>query len=367
MSQTTADGGIQQAGPAEEWALAKLNEDIDPLDFPELIDLLVSDPAPRGAHVLPDSFAWSSGGFIHGGVAGVRTNLRMYPNVSRYLTKLASEVLPEFRFSTVTLLRDLMTPVHVDAHNEQGSLNALIAVSAFRGGGLWIAESSGPDVREVNGRPTEGRILQFQASMPCKSLMFDAHVHHCTEPWEGSRIVLALYTVRGMDKLSDDDRGLLSDAGFSSESAEVVSHAIVDVPKPLPVVPPVHKSFHGTPVVIELFAGTARVSACLQALGLKQCFGVDHKLIPGRAGKVVVCDLTTQEGQQLTRHWLRHPSVHGVFAAPPCGTCSAARRIRNGGPPPLRSDDYPDGFPYLRGADAARVSTGCPCHMHLDL
>jgi hypothetical protein len=109
MSQTTADGGIQQAGPAEEWALAKLSEDIDPLDVPELISLLVSDPAPRGAHILPDSFAWSSGGFIHGGVAGVRTNVRMYPNVSRYLTKLVRAVLPQFRFSTVTLFRDLMT------------------------------------------------------------------------------------------------------------------------------------------------------------------------------------------------------------------------------------------------------------------
>ena len=136
--------------------MAKLDGPIDPVDFPQLISLLVSDPAPRGAHILPDSFAWSSGGFIHGGVAGVRTNARMYPSVSRYLTKLVHAVLPEFRFSTVTLFRDLMTPVHIDARNEQGSLNAIIAVSTFSGGGLWVAESSGPDVREVNGRPMAG-------------------------------------------------------------------------------------------------------------------------------------------------------------------------------------------------------------------
>ena len=206
---------------------------MDPLDFPQLISLLVSDPAPRGAHVLPGSFAWSSGGFVHGGVAGVRTHVRVYPVVTRFLTKLARAVLPNFRFSTVTLFRDLMTPVHIDAHNEQGSLNALIAVSTFVGGGLWVADSSGPEVREVNGRPVSGRIVQFQDTAPCKSLIFDAHAHHCTEPWQGSRIVLAVYTVRGMDKLTSDDRRLLSDAGFCLEPADVASMVVDKVPRPL--------------------------------------------------------------------------------------------------------------------------------------
>ena len=337
--------------------MARLDGPIDPVVFPQLIDLLVSDPAPRGAHVLPDSFAWSSGGFVHGGVAGVRTHARLYPAVSRYLTKLVQAVLPDFRFSTVTLLRDLMTPVHIDAHNEQGTLNALIAVSSFEGGGLWVADSSGCEVRDVNGRPMHGRVLHFQDTVPCKSLIFDAHVHHCTEPWQGSRVVLAAYTVRGMDKLTCDDRRVLSDAGFCLEPAEMASVAVVDVPKSPSCTKVACKPFHGTPVVIELFAGTARVTACLHALGLVQSFGVDHQLVAGRSGKVVVCDLTTPEGQQLTRHWLRHPSVQGIFAAPPCGTCSAARKIRNGGPPPLRSERFPDGFQHLRGEEAARVSS----------
>ena len=330
---------------------------MDPLDFPQLIGLFVCDPAPRGAHVLPASFAWSSGGFVHGGVAGVRTHVRVYPAVTKYLTKLVRAVLPNFRFSTVTLFRDLMTPVHVDAHNEQGTLNALIALSDFGGGGLWVADASGQDMREVNGRPMSGRILQFQPTEPCKSLIFDAHAHHCTEPWQGSRIVLAVYTVRGMDKLTDVDRSLLSEAGFCLESTDVADMAVDSVPKS-PSAPEVRcKPFHGTPVVIELFAGTARVTACLHALGMGQSFGVDHQLVSGRSGKVVVCDLTTHEGQQLTRHWMHHPSVQGIFAAPPCGTCSAARKIRNGGPPPLRSERFPDGLPHLRGVDAARVQS----------
>lgn len=41
--------------------------------------------------------------------------------------------------------------------------------------------------------------------------------------------------------------------------------------------------------------------------------------------------------------------------APPCGTCSRAREIDNGGPQPLRSDHWPDGLPNLGQADRARV------------
>ena len=199
--------------------------------------------------------------------------------------------------------------------------------------------------------------MQFQDTSPFKSLMFDAHVHHCTEPWQGSRIVLAAYTVRGMDKLPEEERKLLCDAGFLLSPAESVADALPSEVFVTPVLTPTCKPFHGTPVVIELFAGTARVTSCFHALGMGQCFGVDHQLVQGRSGKVVVCDLTTKGGQRLVRHWLQRPSAQGGFAAPPCGTCSAARSIPNGGPPPLRSEHFPDGFKHLRGKDAARVNS----------
>ena len=42
--------------------------------------------------------------------------------------------------------------------------------------------------------------------------------------------------------------------------------------------------------------------------------------------------------------------------APPCGTSSRARELANG-PPPLRNEAYPWGFPDLKPADRARVDS----------
>ena len=64
---------------------------------------------------------------------GVRSNTRAFPTVTKYLASLVGDVLPEFKFSTVTVFRNVKTPVHLDAHNEQQSLNALLAISHFHG------------------------------------------------------------------------------------------------------------------------------------------------------------------------------------------------------------------------------------------
>lgn len=116
------------------------------------------------------------------------------------------------------------------------------------------------------------------------------------------------------------------------------------------------------PFIIEICAGTARVTSCLQALGLAASFGVDHKRVRN-AGRVLLVDLTTPEGQSLCWEWIKSPSCAGVFCAPPCGTCSRARGIPvtlpNGyqvaGPQPLRSDLMPDGLPSMSYLNRCRV------------
>ena len=108
------------------------------------------------------------------------------------------------------------------------------------------------------------------------------------------------------------------------------------------------------PFVIELFAGSGRVTAHLKFYGIKDSFGVDHKKLSNIA-PIMVCDLTTTEGQRLCKRWAGSKSCAGVFAAPPCGTCSRAREIqlrdakgrRLPCPPPLRSDSSPNGLPNL--------------------
>ena len=118
------------------------------------------------------------------------------------------------------------------------------------------------------------------------------------------------------------------------------------------------------PVVIEVFCGSARVTACLKELGLKESFGVDHVLDKATSAAKRL-DLTLEADQIFFLRWLHSPLVVGVFLAPPCGTCSLARNIQlrdeKGrkilGPKPLRSAAWPEGLPGLNSRDRSRVSS----------
>ena len=66
------------------------------------------------------------------------------------------------------------------------------------------------------------------------------------------------------------------------------------------------------PFILEVFAGSGRVTACLRAAGLTNCFGVDHKLV-NPVGAVRLADLTTKEGQQLCMKWVKSPLCAGIF------------------------------------------------------
>ena len=117
------------------------------------------------------------------------------------------------------------------------------------------------------------------------------------------------------------------------------------------------------PVIIEVFCGSARVTASLRAIGLSSAFGVDHDTSKAVASAKVL-DLSTKHGQDVLLTWLQSPMVVGLFIAPPCGTCSLARciQLRDSkgrpipGPRPLRTKDFPEGLPDLRDTERRRVS-----------
>ena len=107
------------------------------------------------------------------------------------------------------------------------------------------------------------------------------------------------------------------------------------------------------PVVMEIFAGTARVTAQLKSLGVQGAVAVNDK--PEQASvPCLQADLATANGRQRCLTWVATCRLAAVFAAPPCGTCSRARELPNG-PPPLRSDASPDGLQNLLPRDQERV------------
>ena len=93
---------------------------------------------------------------------------------------------------------------------------------------------------------------------------------------------------------------------------------------------------------------------------------VDKNRVKGPVSKV---DLCKRQNQQLVLQWLDEGKVDSAMLPPPCGTSSRAREIpiidkkgcRRPATRPLRSQNWPDGVPSLKGLDAMKVRLANSC------
>ena len=121
-------------------------------------------------------------------------------------------------------------------------------------------------------------------------------------------------------------------------------------------------------LVIEACAGTATLSSVLKDLGFE--------VLPIDFGKqnlthlhIINLDLRLKHSWDfLGKVVLSQRTLH-VHGAPPCGTASRARDIAlsqdHHGPPPLRSEVFPLGFPWLEGINKARVQSANEIYEHM--
>ena len=120
------------------------------------------------------------------------------------------------------------------------------------------------------------------------------------------------------------------------------------------------------PIAIECFGGSARLTWALIQEGFDG-LSVDWLRNKSRPeGPTTLLDLTSEHGRNIIRQSIRSGRLAFLHFAPPCGTCSRAREIplsiealRRGmrTPQPLRSAEWPDGLPQLKGLDCERVQS----------
>ena len=60
-------------------------------------------------------------------------------------------------------------------------------------------------------------------------------------------------------------------------------------------------------LVVEIFAGTARVTACLKQFGVLSAFGTDH-IHKHAMAQIAIADLTSKAGVELLMQWLSNPN-----------------------------------------------------------
>ena len=124
-------------------------------------------------------------------------------------------------------------------------------------------------------------------------------------------------------------------------------------------------------LVIEACAGTATLSAVLKDMGFEVLpidFGKQRNLSHLH---IVNLDLRQKHSWEFLAKIVFSQKTFHFHGAPPCGTASRAREIamssESHGPPQVRSDEFPLGFPWLQGVLHDRVASANSIYIHLAL
>ena len=147
---------------------------------------------------------WTSGAFVHGGVAGVTKTSIAYPETTKFMCKALKRRTGQ-PFASVTVLVNCHSEQHVDSHNEVTSHNV-----------VWnVAEP--PDAPGV-------RFDKGISPLPSNAwVTFPPRVPHSSMLSNGLRILVIGYTPRSMDKLGPQQITTLKGLGFSLPDFPLVS------------------------------------------------------------------------------------------------------------------------------------------------
>ena len=169
-----------------------------------------------------------AGAYRHGGITRLRASCRSWPWSIQAITKYIQQKTPETVFTSFAILYDQEAKPHRDSGNE-ATPNVVIKLSDFQGGGLWIEDPLGQDARDIDGRVIPGTNTDFDQD----TIVFNAkEALHMTLPWEGTRVVLAVYSVQGVDRIPADEFEQVLQLGFNPAPVQTGDHA--DAPWQIP-------------------------------------------------------------------------------------------------------------------------------------
>ena len=326
-----------------------------------LIGLLPKDPSMRTSQETSSGgFKVSFGFYVRAGQSRVFNNCANMPMVCRYLAAVVRRVDPCLEFGALQVLVNVQSGFHLDKSNAKGSWNLIAPLTRFDNGQVWVRDDDGTAGYEHKGSTVLGRLCDVSSG----PIRIDPSVHHAVMPWQGDRVVLVAYMPAFADRLSIADRSSLSELGFVFRNINADALApLRDIRQPSSEQPR-PASLQPVPLIIELCAGHAVLSATAEGLGF-QSLAVDHNLSRAPGRRLLRLDLADADNidylLELIQAERRRLAL--IFISLPSGTASVHRGkhidkwARQGYqlPSALRSHDYPDMLPGLFGSDRRRV------------
>ena len=164
--------------------------------------------------------SWYTGAFVHGGVAGLRSNMTEFPHTSRYLVEVAKHHCGPIEFSAIGISKNAQLGIHRDSHNHPSTKNFVLPLGDPAGGSLWVQDEDSdiPGLEEKilpTGKKAYGHTVDMKKG---KMISFFPKVWHEVQPWEGERLVLLMFTPRAT-KLGEEQVNELNEVGFNVDMA----------------------------------------------------------------------------------------------------------------------------------------------------
>ncbi|CAE7232725.1 unnamed protein product [Symbiodinium sp. CCMP2592] len=211
----------------------------------ELMDLLPSERLARGSGLARSEKSFTTGVYGQGPLSGLRKHCTSHPATSKLLFSLAARLFPGLSFTTASLFFNVQTSLHSDSGNLVGSENGVAALSRFSGGHIKVHTDHGAILLDVATKP----------------VTFDPTLDHETCDWtDGPRLVLVVYSVRGLEKLPAADLQLIRGL---NPSLPVVGPGC----KPCLDLKTTSAVAGDKGLVLQVFAGPARFAQTLQKSG----------------------------------------------------------------------------------------------------
>ena len=170
---------MQSGDPEVVAAFVNKQAKVEPEDLSLLLDLLPSENLRWTGDSGRTAKSFQAGSFVHGGVRGVRSSTRKFPEATKAICAYVRQIFPAFTFGTVGLFRDVCAIPHRDSNNEAGTDNALAALSTFKGGGLWMEDPEGDVAMEFKGK----KVMGVGIPVDRRGFRFDGQRLHATMPW----------------------------------------------------------------------------------------------------------------------------------------------------------------------------------------
>ena len=149
-------------------------------------------PFPQG------SASWLTGTQSSHGKCSPRPEVQEYPWCSHLLAQVFQALAPNCVCTTLALFRELQAPLHRDSMNASEFYNVLVPLSTFQQGQVWVHHASGPALCPDASSQHRGILLDVAFGPQ----LLDAACLHCTLPWQGRRLLLVGFTLKGWQDLS---------------------------------------------------------------------------------------------------------------------------------------------------------------------